>query len=503
MSTHEANSFLSQDEEEEDQSEYKPGGYHPVQIGERYLNRYTIIQKLGWGQFSTVWLAKDNVTNSYVALKIQKSSYHYTEAAMDEINILIKTTKSYEDPVWLRSLEEYSVPYSQRGSFVVQLLSHFVHKGKNGKHICMIFELLGVNLLEIVKLYEYKGIPIPLVRTIARQVLIGLDYLHRICGVIHTDIKPENILLQLTQAQLSDLINKRYFANKFPYELPSESPIADPSIELGHFHVDGVKKVVKRRRYSKRPCGEELEEETQARSKSVHSEDSGGEHAVTSRRRKSWNFDRDIVKTKPRLRENLMVKIADLGNACFGKKHFSSVIQTRQYRSPEVILGIKYGFSADIWSFGCMVIELITGEFLFEPSSGEDYSKNSDHLAQMWEALGNFPVQWARKGKRYNKYFTSKGKLRNIDVIRIWLLKDILIQKYRIIPSEAESICDFVKGMLTFQPGYRSTARECLENKWLYQPPVYEYYLSEEEHAKYVSEEEAKERAGTAYVPGD
>ena len=93
--------------------------------------------------------------------------------------------------------------------------------------------------------------------------------------------------------------------------------------------------------------------------------------------------------------------------------------------------------------------------------------------------------------------------MRNIDVIRIWLLKDILIQKYRIIPSEAESICDFVKGMLTFQPGYRSTARECLENKWLYQPPVYEYYLSEEEHAKYVSEEEAKERAGTAYVPGD
>ena len=50
----------------------------------------------------------------------------------------------------------------------------------------------------------------------------------------------------------------------------------------------------------------------------------------------------------PRLRENLTVKIADLGNACWGKKHFSSVIQTRQYRSPEVILGIIYGFSADI-----------------------------------------------------------------------------------------------------------------------------------------------------------
>ena len=56
---------LLHDEEEEDLSEYKQGGYHPVHIGERFLNRYSIIQKLGWGQFSTVWLAKDNATNTY------------------------------------------------------------------------------------------------------------------------------------------------------------------------------------------------------------------------------------------------------------------------------------------------------------------------------------------------------------------------------------------------------------------------------------------------------
>lgn len=502
MSYSDANGLLSQDEEE-DPSEYKKGGYHPVQVGERYLNRYTIIQKLGWGQFSTVWLAKDNVTNCYIALKIQKSSQHYTEAAMDEINILIKTTKNNDDPEWLRSLEEYGILTSERGSYVVQLLSHFSHKGTNGRHICMIFELLGVNLLEIIKLYEYKGIPIPIVRTIARQVLIGLDYLHRICGVIHTDIKPENILLQLTQAQLSELITQGYFSNKFPYELPSDLPIEDPSMELGHFHVDGVKKVVKRRRYSKRPCGEELDEENQARSKSVHSEESVEETSQSSRRRKSWNFDRDIVKPHPKLKENLMVKIADLGNACFGKKHYSTIIQTRQYRSPEVILGIKYGFSADMWSFACMIVELITGEFLFEPTSGADYSKNSDHLAQMWEALGTFPVQWAKKGKKYNKYFNSRDKLRNISLIRIWVLKDILIQKYRIVPSEAEGICEFVKGMLTFQPEYRLTARECLQHKWLYEPANYDYYLSDEEHAKYVHEEEMKEKAGTAYLHRD
>lgn len=53
------------------------------------LNRYVIIQKLGWGHFSTVWLAKDFKYDTYVALKIQKSASHYLEAAYDEVNIFI------------------------------------------------------------------------------------------------------------------------------------------------------------------------------------------------------------------------------------------------------------------------------------------------------------------------------------------------------------------------------------------------------------------------------
>lgn len=487
------------EEEEEDISEYKPGGYHPVQIGERYLNRYTIVQKLGWGQFSTVWLAKDNATNTYVALKIQKSSFHYTEAAMDEIQILSKVGNSLDNPRWLSSLEDYNLN-SSRSSFIVQLLSHFVHKGPHGKHICMVFEVLGVNLLEIIKLYEYKGIPIPLVRTITRQVLIGLDYLHRICGVIHTDIKPENILLQLTQNQLVELIQTGSFTNKFPFDESGENIInEEPSIVLGRYSINGVSKVVKKRRYSRRPVGDEPEE-TQARSKSVHSEDSQEEEPHRSRRRKSWNFDRSFDgNSKPRLRENLTVKIADLGNACWGKKTFSSVIQTRQYRAPEVILGMKYSFSADIWSVACMVIELITGEFLFDPTSGEDYGKNSDHLAQMWEVLGSIPIEWARTGKKFHKYFTRRNRLRNIPELRIWLLKDILIQKYRIVPAEAEGICEFVKGMLEFQPDLRHNAQQCLQHSWLYEPPNYDYYLSEEEHAKYVDEEALKEQSGVAY----
>ncbi|CAF88221.1 unnamed protein product [Tetraodon nigroviridis] len=101
----------------------------------------------------------------------------------------------------------------------------------------------------------------------------------------------------------------------------------------------------------------------------------------------------------------LKVKIADLGNACWvvrrrGRrsssaapaggsdqsqasclplpqyKHFTEDIQTRQYRALEVLIGAEYGPPADIWSTACMAFELATGDYLFEPHSGEDYTRD-------------------------------------------------------------------------------------------------------------------------------
>lgn len=65
------------------------------------------------------------------------------------------------------------------------------------------------------------------------------------------------------------------------------------------------------------------------------------------------------VQPKPQEKEDgidiISVKIADLGNACWVGHHFTNDIQTRQYRSPEVILGAKWGASTDVWSMTCMV----------------------------------------------------------------------------------------------------------------------------------------------------
>lgn len=111
----------------------------------------------------------------------------------------------------------------------------------------------------------------------------------------------------------------------------------------------------------------------------------------------------------PLANENIRLKICDLGNGCWTHHHFTHKIQTRQYRSPEVMLGIDYDTSADLWSFACMVFELITGNFLFDPRKAKDgsYGKSDDHLAQMIELLGPMPKNFALSGNAFEKFFAQ------------------------------------------------------------------------------------------------
>jgi len=145
---------------------------------------------LGWGHFSTVWLAEDeNMNNREVAIKIVKSARHYTEAARDEIEILTKATQ----------LD------TKNDRCFIQLLDHFDVVGPHGTHVAMVFERLGCNLLTLIRMYKFQGIPINFVRILSKQILIGLEFLHK-CEIIHTDLKPENVLLQKTPKNYS---NKR------------------------------------------------------------------------------------------------------------------------------------------------------------------------------------------------------------------------------------------------------------------------------------------------------
>ena len=97
----------SNDSEDEGLSSYKVNGYHPVHVGEVLLERYIIMQKLGFGHFSTAWLALDTKFGNYVCIKIQKAAQQYIDAAYDEVEILQELANHNFDPAWVKSLKEY------------------------------------------------------------------------------------------------------------------------------------------------------------------------------------------------------------------------------------------------------------------------------------------------------------------------------------------------------------------------------------------------------------
>ena len=174
------------------------------------------MQKLGWGHFSTVWLALSLSDKRLYALKILKSNKKYLESAYDEEAICKIIADNYQSSAWAKSQREYlkdpKLQMTREHTHCLQMFDWFFHHGPNGKHFVMAFEVLGKNLLSLVKKHDYRGIPLPLVREITKQLLIGLDYMHRICRLIHTDLKPENITFALKDGQEFDLMYKHVFS---------------------------------------------------------------------------------------------------------------------------------------------------------------------------------------------------------------------------------------------------------------------------------------------------
>lgn len=104
------------------------------------------------------------------------------------------------------------------------------------------------------------------------------------------------------------------------------------------------------------------------------------------------------------------VKIIDFGSSCYLHDHLSSYVQSRSYRAPEVIIGCKYDYKIDMWSLGCILAELWTGNVLFQNDTVQGL------LARVIGIVGQFPEWMIKEGKLVNKFFT-KEKLLYQDVI--------------------------------------------------------------------------------------
>ena len=273
---------------------------------------------------------------------------------------------------------------------VIRLYDNFLHFGKNGKHICLATTLLGDDLFRFKHCYSRydKLIPIPIIKKLAKQMLEGLDFLHN-NQVIHTDIKPENILL--------------------------------------------TKKI-----------------------KDIKSED------------------------------DINLCIADLGTACWTFKHFTSNVQTTEYRAPEVIIKAHYNTKIDIWSIGCVIFELLANEYVFDSKHGshfslkgdeseseseesisdsessddeEDYDTDYNQLFQMMQLFGKIPKHILKNGKYKSSFFQRNGKLKNMEDFpeQISIEQRLLCNNFS--EKDAKEIHDFLTPMFNYNVSKRTTAK--------------------------------------------
>ena len=251
-------------------------------VGDKIVNPdghpYEILERLGHGTFGQVLKCHHSASNGPVALKIIKNKPAYFHQALVEVRILQMLNQEFD-------------PDDEKR--IVRMLDFFVYR----KHLCIAFELLSVNLYEVLKQNSFRGVSMALIRVLTDQLLKALRCL-REASVIHCDLKPENVLLS-----------------------------------------------------------------------NIH---------------------------------HTRIKLIDFGSACFESHTVYPYIQSRFYRSPEVLLGVPYTSAIDMWSLGCICAELFLGLPVFPGHS--EY----DQVCRMVEVLNMPPTSLLDAGRNTKRYFRKE-----------------------------------------------------------------------------------------------
>lgn len=226
---------------------------------------------------------------------------------------------------------------------VREMLDHFSISGPAGTHPCMTFEPLRSPMSDLGQYFGQKTMPTALLSILAEPVLHGLDFLHRECHIIHCDLKSSNIIMRFPRGrQLRDLLWHEQYERSTPLQ---QRHLPDLTIYLSH----NVFRPLKMR------------------------EGGPGAPVIT-------DFDRSVR--------------GDTGET------YTYLIHQVCNRAPEVMLGLPWSYSADIWNLGMTFCELLAGRLPFDgevddpnppsqPISREPPFSDERYMASMISYLGH------------------------------------------------------------------------------------------------------------------
>ncbi|PNY23331.1 Protein kinase-like domain protein, partial [Tolypocladium capitatum] len=304
---------------------YKPEHYYPANPGDIFENRYQLDVKIGWGSSSTVWLAHDIRSGSWLTPK--------RHVAVKICNCDTPEEDMTHELDMTMHVSSANPQYPGRAVLGTAIEGCKIESPRGDKHLALVFEPMREPLWLFRRRITHKDRvtheSLPLLKTYLRILLEGLDYMHSQGHVIHADLKLDNIMVTF-----EDQSTIRTFVQ------------AQATHPMARKHV-GHRTVYR-----------------------CHNDFGPVTHGLG----------------------NMIPQITDFGLAQRGDKAEPLIhpIQPNEFRAPEVLLGIGWSYSADMWNFGAMIWELLAGSSLFRQPRTEPYSP-AQHLADMITLIGRIP----------------------------------------------------------------------------------------------------------------
>ncbi|AYV85597.1 MAG: hypothetical protein Satyrvirus25_2 [Satyrvirus sp.] len=465
-------------------------------------NDYILLKQIGYGSNATVWIVYMISKKCVLAMKIQ--NHECFKDGCKEVAILEK-------------INSYTKENPSKNTNCIKMLDYFIYEEKkNMRYVCSVYDLYGGNLNILLQKGKYKyGYPIQVVKKITKQLLNALVILHNDLKIIHTDVRPENILfkglpdyyLKIFNAFTYSGFNEKYedllkkYSNNQPKLMEELEVLAVVSVKRIELVDNNYESSSEEDSASASASDEYVSEEES----NLDGENGSSDLSVISdddkynKRNQSiddvieildytemhnldqeagYNFD-NILNNRENSGDkvevvsdsyiiNCEIVLTDFGNAYFFNKKTKNEIQSRFYRAPEVILDLNYDYLCDIWSVSCVVFELLTGFALFNVAENP-LNKDIHQLYLMEKILGPMPLSMKKKSRRTRFLFDRKRNyhIKNVEKFKPFPLKEKLIKQFMFSERDAYEINDFLMCGFSYLPSQRMTAKQLLCHKWL------------------------------------